>query len=187
MKVPLSWIREFVDVKASAEEIGTLMGVRGLALEGLEPHGDDVVMDFDVTANRPDCMSVIGIAREIATAYGIPSLGGATAGHPMDTGGTANVTIDAPDLCGRYVAAIADVTVGPSPQWMQDRLTMCGVRPISNIVDITNYVMLELGQPMHAFDLQKMRGGAIKARRAKAGESMLKFCDRSRTLTLLMS
>ena len=72
MKVPLSWIREFVDVKASAEEIGTLMGVRGLALEGLEPHGDDVVMDFDVTANRPDCMSVIGIAREIATAYNLP-------------------------------------------------------------------------------------------------------------------
>ena len=72
MKVPLSWIREFVDVTASAEEIGTLMGVRGLALEGLEPHGDDVVMDFDVTANRPDCMSVIGIAREIATAYDLP-------------------------------------------------------------------------------------------------------------------
>ena len=72
MKVPLSWIREFVDVKASAEEIGTLMSVRGLALEGLEAHGDDVVMDFDVTANRPDCMSVIGIAREIATAYKLP-------------------------------------------------------------------------------------------------------------------
>ena len=63
MKVPLSWVREFVNVTASAEEIGTLMGVRGLALEGLEPHGDDVVMDFDVTANRPDCMSVVGIAR----------------------------------------------------------------------------------------------------------------------------
>jgi hypothetical protein len=75
MKVPLSWIREFVDVTASAEEIGTLMGVRGLALEGLEPHGDDVVMDFDVTANRPDCMSVIGIAREIATAYDLPLRG----------------------------------------------------------------------------------------------------------------
>jgi len=72
MKVPLSWIREFVDVKASADEIGTLMGVRGLALEGLETHGDDIVMDFDVTANRPDCMSVIGIAREIATAYQLP-------------------------------------------------------------------------------------------------------------------
>ena len=71
-----------------------------------------------------------------------------------------------PELCGRYVAAAADVTVGPSPQWMQDRLTN-GVRPINNIVDITNYVMLELGQPMHAFDLAKMRGGVIKVRRAR--------------------
>ena len=76
MKVLLSWIREFVDVPESAEEIGKLMSVRGLALEGLEPHGDDVVMDFDVTANRPDCLSMIGIAREIATAYQRPCKAG---------------------------------------------------------------------------------------------------------------
>jgi len=101
----------------------------------------------------------------------------------MTAGNTANVTIDDADLCGRYVAAIADVTVRPSPQWMQDRLTMCGVRPISNIVDITNYVMLELGQPMHAFDLQKMRGGEIKARRARAGETMTTLDGKKRTLT----
>ena len=195
MKVPLSWIREFVDVTASAEEIGTLMGVRGLALEGLEAHGDDVVMDFDVTANRPDCMSVIGIAREIATAYDLrlegdgfsrrlDGAGSATAkAVALQTDGNAIVTIEDPDLCGRYVAAIADVTVAPSPQWMQDRLTMCGVRPISNIVDITNYVMLELGQPMHAFDLQKMRGGVIKARRARAGETMTTLDGKQRTLT----
>jgi phenylalanyl-tRNA synthetase beta chain len=184
MKVPLSWIREFVDVKASAEEIGTLMGVRGLALEGLEQHGDDIVMDFDVTANRPDCMSVIGIAREIATAYQLPlRLESDGFSRRMQGNGGANVTIDDPDLCLRYVAAIADVTVAASPQWMQDRLTMCGVRPISNIVDITNYVMLELGQPMHAFDLQKMRGGVIKARRAKAGETMTTLDGKKRTLT----
>ena len=183
MKVPLSWIREFVDVTASAEEIGTLMGVRGLALEGREPHGDDVVMDFDVTANRPDCMSVIGIAREIACAYQLPLRSATAQAVALQTNGTANVTIDDPELCGRYVAAIADVTVGPSPQWMQDRLTMCGVRPISNIVDITNYVMLELGQPMHAFDLQKMRGGVIRARRAKAGETMTTLDGKKRTLT----
>ena len=196
MKVPLSWIREFVDVTASADEIGTLMGVRGLALEGLEAHGDDVVMDFDVTANRPDCMSVIGIAREIATAYQLRlrlegdglsrrrADSSATAeAVALQTNGNANVTIDDPDLCGRYVAAIADVTVGPSPQWMQDRLTMCGVRPISNIVDITNYVMLELGQPMHAFDLAKMRGGVIKARRAKPGETITTLDGKKRTLT----
>jgi phenylalanyl-tRNA synthetase beta chain len=184
MKVPLSWIREFVDVTASAEEIGTLMGVRGLALEGLEPHGDDVVMDFDVTANRPDCMSVIGIAREIATAYQLPLSGPPKGGlHSEVKGGDApSITIQDPDLCGRYVGAIADVTVGPSPQWMQDRLLMCGVRPISNIVDITNYVLLELGQPMHAFDLAKLRGGVIKVRKASRGEAIKTLDGKARTL-----
>jgi phenylalanyl-tRNA synthetase beta chain len=181
MKVPLSWVREFVDITASAEELGAQMGLRGLPLESLEPHGDDVVMDFEVTANRPDCMSVIGIAREIATAYQLPLR---SEGDGLASGeNTIPVTIDDPDLCGRYVAAIADVTVGPSPKWMQDRLTMCGVRPISNIVDITNYVMLELGQPMHAFDLAKMRGGVVKARRARPGETMTTLDGKKRVLS----
>ena len=210
MKVPLSWIREFVDVNAPAEEIGKLMGVRGLALEGLEPFDSpsgseaspdgslrpgsqrDVVMDFDVTANRPDCLSVIGIAREIATAYQLPlrsATAEAVALQPsMEGDGFSHrhdvpVTIEEPELCGRYVAATADVTVAPSPQWMQDRLLANGVRPINNIVDITNYVMLELGQPMHAFDLAKMRGGVIKVRRAKPGESMTTLDGKKRTLT----
>ena len=197
MKVPLSWIREFVEVNASAEEIGALMGLRGLPLEGMDAHGDDVVLDFEVTANRPDCMSVIGIAREIATAYNVPlrvegdgfSRRLATANDNPATAKavalrtSAFVTIDDPDLCGRYVAAIADVTVGPSPQWMQDRLAMCGVRPISNVVDITNYVMLELGQPMHAFDLAKMRGGVVKARRARPGETMTTLDGKKRVLS----
>jgi phenylalanyl-tRNA synthetase beta chain len=180
MKVPLSWIREFVDVTASAEEIGTLMGVRGLALEGLETHGDDVVMDFDVTANRPDCMSVIGIAREIATAYRLPM--NEPKGSLPQANAALSITIEDPDLCGRYVGAVADVKVGASPQWMQDRLAMCGVRPISNIVDITNYVLLELGQPMHAFDLAKLRGGEINVRRARAGEAIKTLDGKARTL-----
>ena len=197
MKVPLSWIREFVDVKASAEEIGRLMGVRGLALEGLEVHGNDVVMDFDVTANRPDCLSVIGIAREVATAYNLPlghpadrlredASAGPQSGHYIEAAGKAGgvpVTIEEPELCARYVAAVADVTVGMSPQWLQDRLLANGVRPISNIVDITNYVMLELGQPMHAFDLAKMRGGVIKVRRARPGETMTTLDGKKRALT----
>jgi phenylalanyl-tRNA synthetase beta chain len=180
MKVPLSWVREFVGVTASAEEIGALMGQRGLPLESLETHGDDVVMDFEVTANRPDCMSVIGIAREIATAYNLPLTAKAVA---LQTNGKVDITIDEPELCGRYVGATADVTIGPSPSWMQDRLTMCGVRPISNIVDITNYVMLELGQPMHAFDLDKMRQGKVVVRRAKPGEKMTTLDGKTRVLS----
>jgi phenylalanyl-tRNA synthetase beta chain len=189
MKVPLSWIREFVDVNASAEEIGTLMGVRGLALEGLEPHGDDVVMDFDVTANRPDLLSVIGIAREIAAAYNVPSPppeGGGYTPEGWKPDQSIPITIEEPDLCGRYVGAIADVTIGPSPQWMQDRLSACGVRPISSIVDITNYVMLELGQPMHAFDFDKMRGGKVVVRRAKPGEKMTTLDGKARVLSTEM-
>ena len=185
MKVPLSWIREFVDIQASAEDIGTLMGVRGLALEGLEPHGDDVVMDFDVTANRPDLLSVIGIAREIATAFKVPLLYPPQSGHhaAWKPDQSIPITIEEPDLCGRYIGATADVTVGPSPKWMQDRLQACGVRPISNLVDITNYVMLELGQPMHAFDLDKMRGGKVIVRRARPGEAMTTLDGKARRLS----
>jgi len=205
MKVLLSWIREFVDVPEPAEEIGKLMSVRGLALEGLEvvpgnpkglppqapkglppqapeglPAQDDVVMDFDVTANRPDCLSIVGIAREIATAYNRPLK--VPAAPPLIAGDGLPVTIEAPELCPRYAAAVADVTVGPSPQWMQDRLTACGIRSISNIVDITNYVLLELGQPMHAFDLDKLGGGAIVVRRAKPGESITTLDGKMRAL-----
>lgn len=182
MKVLLSWIREFVDVPEPAEEIGKLMSVRGLALEGLEPHGDDVVMDFDVTANRPDCLSIIGIAREIATAYQRPLKAGTKVPALLASTDGISVTIEAPDLCPRYAGAVADVTVGPSPPWMQSRLTACGIRSISNIVDITNYVLLELGQPMHAFDLDKLAGPAIVVRRAKSGESITTLDGKARTL-----
>jgi len=212
VKVLLSWIREFVDVPGSAEEIGARMSLRGLALDGLEYVRDDAVLDFDVTANRPDCLSMIGIAREIATAYDLvlhaPPKGGAlTAADDAPTvraaaGGVPNaaaalgwplagaakipVTIEDPDLCRRYVAAVADVTMGPSPDWMQSRLSACGVRPISNVVDVTNYVLLELGHPMHAFDLARLRGPAIVVRRARPGESLTTLDGKQRTLDLDM-
>ena len=195
MKVPLSWIRDFVEVPGSAEEIGERMSLRGLALEGIEPHGDDAVIDFDVTANRPDCLSVRGIAREIATAYQLPLATGFEHGVPTlrlpsqgSTGFTERdgldipVRIDDPDLCARYVAAVADVTVGRSPDWMRTRLDACGVRPINNIVDITNYVLLELGYPMHAFDSAKLAGPAIVVRRARPGERIETLDGKERAL-----
>jgi phenylalanyl-tRNA synthetase beta chain len=195
VKVLLSWIRDFVDVPGTAEEIGAVMSMRGLALEGIEHVDGDAVLDFDVTANRPDCLSMVGVAREIATAYRLPlrpPQGGAKAparhdGGRVDRSGGAlapsiAVTIEDPDLCARYVAAVADVTIGPSPDWMQKRLSACGVRPISNVVDITNYVLLELGQPMHAFDVEKLRGPAIVVRRARRGEKITTLDNKERAL-----
>jgi phenylalanyl-tRNA synthetase beta chain len=204
VKALLSWIRDFVDVPGTPEEIGARMSLRGLALEGIEAvgdaplppgrtrTGDDAVLDFDVTANRPDCLSILGIAREIATVYGLPLQepdarlagdGGVSAGGDAVV---LPVTIERPDLCRRYVAAIADVTIGPSPAWMQARLTACGVRPISNVVDITNYVLLERGQPMHAFDFARLRGPAIVVRAAKSGERLVTLDGKERALTTSM-
>ena len=190
MKVLLSWVREFVDVTASAEEIGTLMGMRGLPLESLEIDGDDAVMDFDVTANRPDCLSIRGIAREIAAAYRLPFRDNVIWRDSFKSivdragGVTIPVSIEEPELCGRYVGIVADITsIGPSPDWMQKRLLACGVRPISNVVDVTNYVMLETGQPMHAFDYAKLAGPSIVVRRARPGERLTTLDGKARMLT----
>jgi phenylalanyl-tRNA synthetase beta chain len=203
MKILYSWLRDFVDVPDGPAELGRRMSLRGLALEGLEPAppgdappgvaavADDAVLDFDVTANRPDCLSVVGIAREVAAVYGLPlRLPGVDAtGHLRSARLSAvasdgfTVRIDAPDLCPRYVGAAAEVRVGPSPGWVQRRLAALGVRPITNVVDITNYVLLELGQPMHAFDHARLADQAIVVRRAAAGERITTLDGKSRALT----
>jgi phenylalanyl-tRNA synthetase beta chain len=188
MKVLLSWVREFVDIDEPAEAIGRRLSMRGLALEGLEPDGTDALLDFDVTANRPDCLSMAGIAREIAVAYGIPFREPAVRLAPLvsasmaRSGASLPITIEAPDLCARYVGAVADVTLGPSPAWLADRLAACGVRSISNVVDVTNYVLLELGHPMHAFDLARLDGPAIVVRRARPGETLTTLDGKARGL-----
>ena len=180
MKVLVSWMRDFVDVTASPEDIAKTMSVRGFAVEGLEDVGNgDAVIDFEVTGNRPDCMCVIGMAREVATAYDLPIRRPVAKGTDSgeETGSSLrlaslkavekadiDVVIEDPDLCPRYAGAVADVTVGPSPAWMQARLKAAGVRPISNIVDVTNYVLLEMGQPMHAFDFAKLAAAQIRVR-----------------------
>ena len=197
MKVLVSWLREFVDVPGTPEEIAATMSVRGFAVEGIEyseapsrrsAQGAkaDAVLDFEVTGNRPDCMSVIGIAREVATAYGLPMAGPAEGGrsaHVAEAGPGIEIAIDNPDLCPRYVGGVAEVTVEPSPDWMQARLRAAGVRPISNIVDITNYVLIELGQPMHAFDASLIGGGQIRVRTARAGETLNTLDGQRRALS----
>jgi phenylalanyl-tRNA synthetase beta chain len=203
MKILYSWLRDFVDVPDGPAELGRRMSLRGLALEGIEPApsgdappgapaiADDAVLDFDVTANRPDCLSILGIAREVATVYGLPLRAPSPAADGYLRAATLSavdrdtfsVRMDADDLCPRYVGAAAEVKVGPSPSWLQRRLSAQGVRPISNVVDVTNYVLLELGQPMHAFDQARLAESAIVVRRAQRDERLVTLDGKARTLT----
>lgn len=135
----------------------------------------DVIFDFDITPNRPDCLSVIGIGREISALTGkplhLPSIHYEESGDPIDS--LASVSIADPDLCLRYCAGlITGITISPSPSWLQRRLNSCGMRPINNVVDVSNYVMLEYGQPLHFFDYHKLKGRQIIVRRARDGETI---------------
>ncbi len=178
MKLLISWVRDFVDVQVPATAIAETMALRGFEVASVEPVGDDdAVIDFEVTANRPDCLSVIGLAREIATAYNLPlrdigGLPGFLAEFEVGSSADLRVTIEDAELCPRYTAAVADLTPAVSPEWMTARLQAAGVRPISPLVDITNYVLMELGHPMHAFDLDTLGERHIRVRRAAPGESI---------------
>ena len=150
---------------------------------------NDDIVEFEITSNRPDCLSVIGLARETANTFSLPM----KEHTPVVTeeGGDINdylkVSVEAPDLCTRYMARIVkDIDVKPSPRWMRERLRASGVRPINNIVDITNYVMLEYGQPMHAFDYKHVKDGTIVIRRANEGESIMTLDGTSRELSTKM-
>ena len=148
---------------------------------------DDHVVEFEITPNRPDCLSVIGLAREVSATYDVPL----RLHEPVVKGGAEgnlvellDVETPAADLCPRYTARmVRNVKIGPSPKWMRERLRAMGVRPINNIVDITNYVMLEYGQPMHAFDYRYVKGGKIIVRLAEEGETLTTLDGQERKLT----
>ena len=151
---------------------------------------NDHVVEFEITPNRPDCLSVIGLAREAAVTYGKeltlhePVVKGKGPGNLFEL---LDVETPADDLCPRYTARmVRNVKIGPSPKWMRERLRASGVRPINNIVDITNYVMLEYGQPMHAFDYRYVKGGKIIVRRAEDGEALTTLDGNVRNLNASM-
>ena len=145
------------------------------------------VLELEITPNRPDCLGVYGVAREAHAATGAELAAPPWADDPGSLGAPAadvgvEIIVEAPDLCPRFTArAFEDVTIGPSPPWLKARLMACGQRPINNVVDITNYVMLLTGQPMHAFDLDRIEGGRLVVRRATDGEQVVTLDDQTRT------
>ena len=173
MRFSLDWLRELAPVPAAAgaEEISTRLTGGGLHVEGIEAVEGDTVFDVDVTTNRVDVMCHLGLARELAALYDVelqlPPAAGPTSEHER----AVPVSIAAAALCRRYVGLVVrGVTIGPSPAWLKRRLLALGQRPINNVVDVTNYVLWERGQPLHAFDLAKV--GSIVVREALAGETV---------------
>lgn len=178
MQVPYNWLKEFVDVDLPAREVADRLTMMGLEVEGSEEIEGSVVFSVGVTSNRGDCLSMLGVARELAANTGKPlvkpQIRVTETGPDVNT--LAAVEIHDPDLCPRYTArVIQNVVITSSPTWAAARLVQCGMRPINSVVDATNLVMLELGQPLHAFDADLLQGDGryqIIVRRAHPGEVM---------------
>ncbi len=190
MKILLSWLQEFVSLPSDVRRLANDLTLLGLAVDAVNDEQDETVLDLDVTTNRPDCLSHYGVARELSALYGKPltAFGKAGAGESQ-TGRKGSseedvVRIEAPDLCKRYSARlIHDVEVGDSPTWLARRLGLVGIRSINNVADITNYVLMEYGHPLHAFDLDRLEGGKIIVRRASPGEQLTTLDGVERRLT----
>jgi len=176
MKVVYNWLKDFVDVTAPPQDLASRLALSGTNIAGIEngPHG--AVMDAEVSSNRPDCLGHLGIAREVAAIYKQHLV--FTSPRPEESpsakaSDAVKVEIQAPELCGRFTArVIRNVKIQPSPKWLKDRLEASGVASISNVVDVSNYVMVELGHPLHTFDYDKVRDHKIVVRRAKQNEKM---------------
>src|SRR5437660_8527916 len=175
MKVVYNWLKDFVDLTAAPQELASRLALSGTNIAGVEtgPHGD--VIDAEVSSNRPDCLGHYGVAREVGAIYKLPLRH--VAPKPAESSAKASdavkVEIQSSELCGRFTArVIRNVKIQPSPKWLKDRLEASGVASISNVVDISNYVMLELGHPLHTFDYDKVRDHKIIVRRAKPSEKM---------------
>jgi phenylalanyl-tRNA synthetase beta chain len=176
MKVSLNWLNDYVATDLTTEQVAETLSNVGFPCEGIERLGDDAVIDVEITSNRGDCLGHIGVARELAAATGrelrLPTVEAAESDR--DVTDFAAVEILEPELCGRYTARVIEgVRVGPSPHWVVKRLEAVGMRSINNVVDATNYAMMETGQPPHAFDYARIADGKIIVRKARQGERIV--------------
>jgi phenylalanyl-tRNA synthetase beta chain len=186
MKISMQWLSDFLPGRLESTVAAEALTNGGLPVEVIEKHGDDEVIDVEVTSNRGDCLSHVGVARELSALlnrnFEQKTDKAAEAGTQVSS--VTSVQIEATQLCPHYTArVIRNVQVKPSPAWMQKRLEAVGLRPINNIVDVTNYVMFEMGQPLHAFDFDKLDGKRIIVRNAKAGETIVSIDGHERKLT----
>ncbi len=186
MKALYAWMLEFVELPASPEQLRAALSAAGITVDSVEDSPAGPRFEVDLTTNRPDCLGHYGLAREAAAAFRAslkriqPKLNEVREPAAAAT----SVTIEAPELCARFTArVIRGVRVGPSPAWLRERLEALGQASINNIVDATNYVMFELGHPLHAFDLDRLAGGCIVVRRARPGERITTLDGIERTLT----
>ncbi len=171
MRLSLEWLRDFVDFDISPEELNLKLTMAGLEVESVEQVEDDTVFEVNVTPNRSDCLSVLGIAREVSAILNLPLKMPEFKVKDNQRACDVSVKILAPDLCFRYAGrAIKGVKISQSPEWMRRRLERAGMRPINNVVDVTNYVLLEIGHPLHAFDMDRIKGKAIRVERAGKGQ-----------------
>ena len=185
MKVVYNWLKEFVDVTASPADVASRLALSGTNIGSLENGTHGAVIDAEVGSNRPDCLGHYGIAREIGSVYKLPlkPVSPKLQESATKASEAVKVEIQAPELCGRFTARVIRGTkIQPSPKWLKDRLEASGVASISNVVDISNYVMLELGHPLHTFDYDKVRDHRIVVRRAKPGEKIRTLDGLERTL-----
>lgn len=193
MKFPLSWLHEYIDPDLTPTQIAKTLTAAGLEVESMhtvpstfpgEESPTDTIFDLSLTPNLGHCASLIGIARELSAASGRPVCYPKIALKEESTDPRFCVSIEDDNGCPRYACRVIDqIKVGPSPNWLQSRLAACDIRSINNVVDITNYVLHELGHPLHAFDYARLEGGELSVRHAQAGERLTTLDGQERTLT----
>lgn len=174
MKVTYNWLKDFVEIKIPARELAGKLTMAGLEVVSLEEKAGDFIFEIEITSNRPDWLSILGVAREVAALTKSKVKSQNPKVEAKTKKGDFNIEIENTKDCPLYTARILrNLKVGPSPEWIKKRLELIGCRSINNVVDITNYVLFELGEPLHAFDLDKLNSEEITVRRAKPGEKML--------------
>lgn len=176
MKISVEWLKDYVEIRETPEQLKDDLTMLGLVVESISPFQGEPVLEIEVTSNRPDCLSHVGVAREISALYKRP-LKYPPCAEPLAVPVERipyEIRIKDRDLCPRYTGLVMDgVRIEASPAWLQHRLEAAGMRPLNNIVDITNYVLLELGHPLHAFDFQRLRKGKIVVARARPGQRII--------------